>query len=67
MTPRSPDFACPVPDSGDAATITLAHGEGGRLMRRLVRERLLPAVDNEYLSRPGRCCPVARLARDAWR
>jgi hydrogenase expression/formation protein HypE len=29
--------------------VVLAHGEGGRLMRRLIRDVLLEAFDNEYL------------------
>lgn len=45
-----PPVACPVPDQGDGDTITLAHGEGGRLMRRLIAQHLLPFVQNEYLA-----------------
>jgi hydrogenase expression/formation protein HypE len=44
------DFSrtCPAPfSSGDR--ILLAHGEGARLTRRLIRELLLDAFDNEYL------------------
>jgi hydrogenase expression/formation protein HypE len=33
---------CPVPISADADRISLQHGEGGRLMRRLIEERILP-------------------------
>ncbi len=41
-------LSCPVPhSSGDR--ILLAHGEGGRLTRRLVRDLLLPAFENDYL------------------
>ncbi len=42
--------SCPLPDSGDQATITLAHGEGGRLMRQLIREQVLPIVGSEHLA-----------------
>jgi hydrogenase expression/formation protein HypE len=45
MTPLS----CPVPVFGDAERITLGHGEGGRLTRRLIRERILPQLGNPYL------------------
>jgi hydrogenase expression/formation protein HypE len=33
---------CPVLVSANADRITLAHGEGGRLMRRLIEDRILP-------------------------
>lgn len=46
-------MSCPVPDAGPTDRITLAHGEGGRLMRRLVRERILPAVGGELLAQLG--------------
>ena len=35
---------CPIPSPGDDSRITLAHGEGGRLMRELLRTRLLPSL-----------------------
>jgi hydrogenase expression/formation protein HypE len=31
----------------------LAHGEGGRLMRQLIRQHILPKLDNEYLRLAG--------------
>jgi hydrogenase expression/formation protein HypE len=31
----------------------LAHGEGGRLMRQLIRRRIMPVVDNEFLRLSG--------------
>ncbi len=34
--------ACPVPGSSDGSRITLAHGEGGRLMRSMLRDGILP-------------------------
>ena len=40
------NFACPVPAS-DYATVQLAHGGGGRLMRRLIEEEFLPAFGGE--------------------
>jgi hydrogenase expression/formation protein HypE len=33
--------------------ILLAHGEGGRLMRQLIHQRIMPAVDNEFLRVAG--------------
>src|SRR5436190_16852676 len=41
-------IACPVPAApGDR--ILLAHGEGARLSRRLIKERLLRVLDNPFL------------------
>ena len=65
MTDNPANLTCPVPDSGEGETITLAHGEGGRLMRRLIRQRLLPAVDNEFLGCLGDARAVARGAGTA--
>lgn len=47
--------ACPTPYDSGNERITLAHGEGGRLFRRLLSERILPALNSPYL----------RLAEDA--
>lgn len=41
-------LGCPLPAS-NGETITLMHGEGGRWMRRLIREELLPVFSNIYL------------------
>ena len=41
-------FSCPVPQAG-GDRILLAHGEGARLTRRLIRDVLLDAFDNEWL------------------
>jgi hydrogenase expression/formation protein HypE len=40
--------SCPVPH-GSGDRILLAHGEGARLTRRLIREEILPAFDNDFL------------------
>jgi len=40
--------ACPVPRT-ESERVLLAHGEGGRLMRRLIRDLLLPRLDNAAL------------------
>lgn len=39
---------CPIPRSTDDA-VTLAHGEGGRMMRRLIRERIVSRLGNTPL------------------
>lgn len=44
---------CPVPDATAAERITLAHGEGGRLMRQLVRDRIMQPLRNEFLQPAG--------------
>ena len=42
MDQPSWQLGCPVPIDPDADCITLAHGEGGRLTRRLIEEHILP-------------------------
>jgi len=43
------NVTCPLPhDSGDR--VLLAHGEGARLTRRLIRDIVQPAFDNEFLA-----------------
>lgn len=44
MSEQSPHVHCPVPGTGSGETITLAHGEGGRQLRRLITERILPVL-----------------------
>ena len=51
---RNPPFPawqlnCPVTISPGDEWVTLAHGEGGRLARRMIKERLVPLLGNEYL------------------
>ncbi len=50
-------------DDKSAETITLAHGEGGRLTRRLIVEQILPALGNPLLSPLGDAAalPLSRL------
>ena len=52
MTAPGP-LQCPLPDAGGGDLITLAHGEGGRLMRQLISERIIRAVQNETLLQMG--------------
>lgn len=35
---------CPIPDDVSGQYVTLAHGEGGRLMRQLIRQRIAPVL-----------------------
>jgi hydrogenase expression/formation protein HypE len=44
---------CPVPGPATSDRVLLAHGEGGRWMRQLIRERILPGLDNEFLRPAG--------------
>lgn len=44
--------SCPTP-TNDAGQILLAHGEGGRLSRRLIREEILKPLANPILDRLG--------------
>lgn len=46
VSPQEP--ACPIPRT-ESERILLAHGEGGRLTRRLIRETILPLLDNDAL------------------
>lgn len=42
-------ISCPTAITADGERITLAFGEGGRLSRRLIRERILPRFANDHL------------------
>ena len=42
-------LSCPVEVIRDAPRVTLAHGDGGRLARQLVREHIINQLGNEYL------------------
>lgn len=46
-------FQCPVPLADDEERITLAHGEGGRLSRRLIHEHILSRFGNSTLRQLG--------------
>jgi hydrogenase expression/formation protein HypE len=49
MTDDLPGFACPLPRP-ETATVQLAHGGGGRLMRMLIDRVFLPAFSNPMLA-----------------
>ena len=42
-------FVCPIPAGGTEDVVQLAHGEGGRLMRDLLQDVILPPLHNELL------------------
>ncbi len=44
---------CPILSEDDGERITLAYGEGGRLSRRLIRERMLTRFSNDELNSLG--------------
>lgn len=49
MSDAGPWFSCPVPASDGAHVMTLAHGEGGRLSRRFIREHIVARFGNDAL------------------
>jgi hydrogenase expression/formation protein HypE len=53
MLNNSPSLSCPTAHSVATDRVMLAHGEGGRLMRRLIRERIMPTLGNRYLKLAG--------------
>ena len=46
-------LTCPVTGPLTTDLVMLAHGEGGRLMRQLIRRKILPVIDNEFLRLAG--------------
>lgn len=44
---------CPIPSPGDQRTISLAHGEGGRLSRQLIRDQIVSRLGNSLLNSMG--------------
>ncbi len=53
---------CPVPLHVDSPCITLAHGEGARLTRRLIQEHICPVFDNPLLSSLPDAAPITTKA-----
>lgn len=49
MNEASIPLSCPVGTPADDERVTLAHGEGGRMMRRLLGTRILPALHGAQL------------------
>ncbi len=61
MTLQEVISSCPSTSSADQERIMLAHGEGGRLMRRLLNERILPALAGVRPAGDGDAAVLARL------
>ena len=61
MTFSTTSFNCPSTSATRGERITLAHGEGGRLMRRLLGERILPALAGVSLAADGDAAVLARI------
>jgi hydrogenase expression/formation protein HypE len=53
MATTASAISCPVPGLTAIGRVMLAHGEGGRLMRQLIRQQIMPELDNEYLRLAG--------------
>ncbi len=53
--------ACPLPMDVVRDAITLAHGEGGRMMRELLASDILPTFDNTYLASHGDAAVLPEL------
>lgn len=53
MTGSAAMLNCPIPTTATGDRVLLAHGEGGRLMRQLLQQKVLPSLDNEYLRLVG--------------
>lgn len=51
--PTVPHLACPAPQLAGGVCVTLAHGEGGRLMRQLISEHIVPRLGNPTLRQLG--------------
>ena len=56
--------SCPIPVDAPSELVTLAHGEGGRLTRRLISQRIVPPLQNPFLAQLGdaACLPACRGA-----
>jgi len=61
MTHEELSYNCPSPSTTDSGRISLAHGEGGRLMRRLLSEHILPALADVAPAGDADAAILARL------
>jgi hydrogenase expression/formation protein HypE len=61
MTLQGVENCCPITSSSNNERITLAHGEGGRLMRRLLNERIFPALAAVRPAADGDAAILSRL------
>ena len=62
MHDASWQLCCPIDVPADADRITLAHGEGGRLMRRLIEERIIPRFSENTSLVPGDAAVLPEVA-----
>jgi hydrogenase expression/formation protein HypE len=53
MSTETQSLSCPVLQSTAPDRILLAHGEGGRLMRSLIYQQIMPAIENDFLRLAG--------------
>ncbi len=53
---------CPVEIPAETDRVTLAHGEGGRLSRKLIQERIVSVLKNECLEASGDAARLPRIA-----
>jgi hydrogenase expression/formation protein HypE len=53
MTTATEPLSCPTLDATAGDRVTLAHGEGGKLMRQLIREMIMPPFRNSFLQTMG--------------
>jgi len=60
------ELSCPMPHSADAERITLAYGEGGRLSRQLIADRLLTRFGNPALTALGDAAVLTSTGRLAF-
>ena len=60
MTLPETSYHCPTASASDNQRVTLAHGEGGRLMRRLLQQRIWPALDGVRLAADGDAAVLSR-------
>ena len=62
MTDGWEQLLCPLVAQSRGGQVTLAHGEGGRLTRKLIEEHLLPELGNNTLSSLGDAAALPPLA-----
>ena len=62
MTDTWEQFACPIDGPFGGEQITLGHGEGGRLTRRLIEEHILPVLKNTVLASLGDAARLPSVA-----
>jgi hydrogenase expression/formation protein HypE len=53
---------CALPAESEPGSIALAHGEGGRLLRDLLRDEIVPLLRNEFLAAQGDAAVLPPLA-----